>query len=106
MNRDEILEKSRQENRGRDEMERDAAARAGQKACAVGGLVCAAIIVLETIFAGRVNVSTWSVYLAITGTMLVVKYYRLKKQRQLIFGAAELVLAVVFFVMYVLQLVR
>ena len=40
MNREEILARSREENKNRDEMERDAFSKAGQRACAVGGLVC------------------------------------------------------------------
>ena len=106
MNRDEILEKSRQENKNRDEMERDAMARAGQKACAVGGMLCAVIIILEAFFAEQINMSTWAVYLSMTGTMLMVKYIHLKKRHELAFGLMELALAAVFFVMYVIRLVR
>ena len=106
MDRDEILERSRKENKNHDEMERDALAKAGQKACAVGGLVCAAIIILEAFFTHQVNMNTWAVYLSMTGTMLLVKYLHLKKRHELIFGVLQLVLAAVFLVMYVIQLVR
>ncbi len=106
MNREEILEKSRRENKNRDEMEQNAAAKAGQTACAVGGLVCMVIILLEAIFAKSVNPATWAVYISMTGTMLLVKYRYLKKKHELIFGLAEIALAVVFLVMYVIRLVR
>ena len=106
MTKEEILEKSRQENKKHDEMERDALARAGKLACAVGGLVCMAIIVLEAIFSDRVSMSTWAVYLSMTGTMLLMKYLRLKKKHELVFGVLELALAAVFFVMFVIGLVR
>ena len=104
MTREEILEKSRIENRNHDEMERDALARAGQRACAVGGLVCAAIIILEAIFTEHVNLGTWAVYLSITGTMLLVKYLYLKKRHELIFGMIQIGLAIAFLVSYILQL--
>jgi len=106
MNREEILERSRKENKNQDEMEKDALAKAGQRACAIGGLVCMVIILLETIFAESVNVSTWAVYLSMTGTMLLVKYLRLKRKHELIFAVIQLILAAVFFVMYVIRLVR
>ena len=106
MNREEILEKSRQENKGRDEMERDVFARAGQTACAVGGIVCALVIILEALFARQVNFSTWAVYLSMTGTMLLMKYRSLKKTHELIFGVCQLVMALMFLVMYVIRLVR
>ena len=105
MDREEILEKSRQENQRRDEMERDALAKAGQRACAVGGIVCAVVIVLEAIFADAFNMSVWAVYLSMTGTMLLMKYIRLRKRHELVFGAAQLVLAAVFLVMYIIRLV-
>ena len=105
MDREEILEKSRLENRRRDEMERDALAKAGQRACAVGGIVCAVVIVLEAIFADAFNMSVWAVYLSMTGTMLLMKYIRLRKRHELIFGAAQLILAAAFLVMYIIRLV-
>ena len=106
MNKEEILERSRQENRKRDEMEADIFARAGQLATAVGGIVCMAVILLEGFLAGRVNYGTWAVYLSMAGSMLLGKYRRLNKKHELIFGIAELALAAAFFVMFVLQLVR
>lgn len=105
MNREEILEKSRRENRGMDEREREAFVQAGQKATAVGGLLCAVIIVLEAIFSAHVSFSTWAVYLSMTGTILLVKYIRLREKHELIFGVFQIILAAVFFIMYVVRLV-
>ena len=68
MNKEEILERSRQENRKRDEMEADTFARAGQLATAVGGIVCMAVILLEGFLAERVNYGTWAVYLSMAGS--------------------------------------
>ena len=72
----------------------------------VGGFVCAAVIILEGIFADRVSFSTWAVYLSITGTLLLMKYLRLRRRHELIFGILQLLLAAVFFVMFVIRLVR
>ena len=99
MDREEILEMSRQENRNQDEMERDALARGGQKALSVGGIVCMLLIILEAVFAKEVNPGTWAVYLSMTGTLLVYKYTRLKKKHELVTGVIQLMLAAVFFVM-------
>ena len=105
MNREEILERSRNENSNMDERERDALARAGQKATAVGGLVCALIIILEAIFSNRFSLSAWAVYLSMTGTILLVKYLHLKKKHELVFGVLQLALAAVCLVMYIIRLV-
>ena len=104
MNKEEILERSRQENKNMDERERDALARAGRVASGVGGLVCGVVLILEAIFAGQVGYAVWAVYLSITGTTLLVKFFRLRRVHELIFGLIELVLAAAFLVFYVLQL--
>ena len=104
MNKDEILEMSRQENKKHDEMEKDVFAKGGQMAFTVGGLVCMAVILVETLLAKEVNMSTWAVYLSMSGTMLLSKYKRLHKKHELYFGLAQLALAVIFFVMYVMKL--
>ena len=106
MSKEEILAKSREENKKRDEMEQAVFVKAGQQACAVGGIVCMVIIILEAIFAKEVNTSIWAVYLSITGTMLLMKYRGLRKKHELIFGLIQLGLAVCFLVMYIIKLVR
>lgn len=105
MTREEILALSRKENKNSDEMEKDALLKAGQRACAVGGCVCMVIILLETIFSQQVNISTWAVYLSMTGTTLLTKYARLRKKHELILGLLELALAAAFLVIHVVRLV-
>ena len=106
MTKEEILEKSRQENKNRDERERETQARAGQKAVAVGGIVCGLIILLESFLAKEINMSTWAVYLSMTGTMLLVKYQNLKRTHELVCGVAELLMAAAFLVGHVIRLMR
>ena len=106
MNKDEILEKSRQENKHKDEMEKEVFLKAGQRSCAVGSIICAIIIVLETFFADNVNLSILALYFAMTGTMLLSKYSKLKKIHELIFGSIQLVLSAICMVLYIMRLVR
>ena len=106
MNKDEILEKSRQENKHKDEMEKEVFLKAGQRSCAVGSIICALIIVLETFFADHVNLSILALYFAMTGTILLSKYSKLKKIHELIFGSIQLVLSAICMVLYIMRLVR
>ena len=108
MNREEILAKSRKENKGNDERELAALARAGQVASAAGGFVCVAILILEAILSdynSRVVYAIWAVYLTITGTTLLAKYIKLKKKHELICGLIELIIAAAFLIMYIIRLV-
>jgi hypothetical protein len=101
MDRNDILEKSRKENRNMDEMEKDALAKAGQRAFGVGGLVCAFIIVFEAIVSDFTSFSTWAVYLSMAGTALLVKYSILGRKHELLFGLLQLALAIIFIGMYI-----
>ena len=106
MDRDEILKKSRQENQNRDEMEAYAFSKAGQRACAVGGIVCMVLILAETVRSGSMPLGAWAVYLSMTGTMLLTKYKHLKKRHELICGLIEIGLALMFLAMHITRLVR
>lgn len=105
MDKEEILKRSRKENQNKDEMELAVFSKAGLRACGVGGIVCMAIILLESIFVDRINVSIWAVYLSMAGTMQLVKYQGFKKKYQLISAVLLLALALVFFVIYLVDLV-
>ena len=109
MDKEKILEMSRAENKNQDERERAAMARAGQAASAVGGIVCAVFLVFCAIFrrpGDTTALVAWTVYLSITGTSLLVKYRRLGKKHELVFGLIQLALALLFFVFYVMAQVK
>ena len=106
MTKEEILAKSRDDNSRRDEMEKATMARAGQIACAVGGIVCAIIILLEGFLTDRTSFSTFAVYMSMTGTMLLMKYFRQRKPSLLISAVIQLVTAAAFLVVFVIQLTR
>ena len=105
MNREEILQRSRNENSNMDEWEQRIVTRAGFWATFVGGLMCSLVIILNIFLGDGVSFSTWAVYLSLTGTMLLVKYPALKKKHELVFGVLKLALAAVFMVMYIVRLV-
>ena len=99
MNREDILSKSRQENKGKlDERELIAYGKASRVGMLVGGCVCAVLI-----FAGEfllhmpeVGYVGWLVYFAMLGADNITLWRELKGRRKLIYGAAELLFAVLF----------
>lgn len=101
MNKDEILEKSRKENKAQDERERLTLAQAGRIATAVGGCVCAVIILLDAVLSDAPSFAAWAVYLSMTGTTLLVKFIKLRKKHELIFGVLQLALAAAFLAMHI-----
>ena len=106
MTKEEILAKSRADNKTRDEMEKSVFFKSGQTACAVGGMVCMLIVIMEEVVKNTFSFSGWSIFLSMTGTMLVSKYRILKKPLYLVAGAAELIIAAAFLGIYVYKLMR
>lgn len=103
MNKDEILERSRME--GQDEYEDFVLARAKQISMAVGGVLCMVFVVLETIFTGEVNFSTWSVYLAMEGITNIVNYTHLKRKSGIMVGVFDLLLSAAMMALHIYKIV-
>ena len=78
MNKEEILAKSRAENKGTDEREKLVLIKAGQIAFTVGGVMCMLIALFNSIlsivdqggtrFDPKLNTMLWSIYLSMLGS--------------------------------------
>ena len=99
MTKDEILERSREDNKTRDEMEKNVFFKSGQSAAAVGG------IIVEEFITNKTNFGIAAILLSMTGTMLLTKYIKLKKNYYLIFSVLELAVAAAFIILHIIQLV-
>ena len=106
MDKEEILERSRRENEKLDERERDALAASGKMVFLVGGIICVLIIALEWNFRRRIATEIWAVYASMYGTNELIQYFRLRKISHLIFALLQLAMAVFFFGMFFMSLVR
>lgn len=100
MNKNEILDKSRKENKKLDEMERDALYRAGYMASVVGGLLCIWLPLLESILMRKINNGPWIIFFAMDATMLLVKFFYLKKKHELVIALVLLILSGWFLFFY------
>ncbi len=103
MTKEEILAKSRGENKGRDLAELEVIDRAGRTACIVGLVLCCTVSVMEAILAGRFHYGIWAVYFGMSGTVFLVKYKRLKKRHELALTVLYFILALFFFAGTVLR---
>ena len=98
MEREEILEMSRRENKNRDFAELDVLFQAGNIAGRVGAGVCCLLSLVSHWIAGVVLYSPWVIYFSILGTHSLAKYARLRR-------GTDLALAVVYFLLCGLALV-
>ena len=86
MDKKEILEKSRKENKRMDEMELSALYRSGYVASIVGGLLCICLPLLESALMHKINNGTWIVFLAMDAAAMFTKYFYSRKKKDLIIG--------------------
>ena len=103
MNKEEILAKSRAENKGTDEREKLVLIKAGQIAFTVGGVMCMLIALFNSILSmvdhggtradPKLNTMLWSIYLSMLGSLFLYKYIKLKKKHELFLAIALLMIA-------------
>jgi len=104
MDKDEILARSREENKDRDFVEAEALNRANAIALSVGIMVCGLLSVLHAIFADTPDYGIWTVYFSVLATTVLVKFAKLRRRHELVIGLLYLGFCVFFFVFYLLDL--
>ena len=100
MDKDEILKKSREENKDRDLVDEEATNKANSIAFSVGMMVCGLLSVLHAVFRDSVVSGVGGVMWAISSSVCLVKYHRLRKRHELALGLFYGALSVFFFVLY------
>ena len=106
MDKDEILAKSREENKDRDFVEAEVLAKANGIALGVGMLVCALLSVLHAIFRDGPDYSAWTVLWAAYATVCLYKYAKLRRRHELFFGLLYAGFSLFFFVIYLRRTLR
>jgi hypothetical protein len=106
MNREEILAKSKQENRGQDIVGLAAARDSMQLGWVVMICLLAAVTVVDAIVFERMNNEVFFVVMAGSAAVFISKYLKLRRKHELVISAGYVILAVVFLVLWILQLVK
>lgn len=104
MDKDEILARSRKENKDRDFVEAEVLAKANSVALSVGTIVCGVLSVLHAIFADTPDFSVWTVLFSMLAATMFIKYVKLRRRHELIIGLLYLGFCVFFFVLYLYKL--
>ena len=83
MTKEEILEKSRNENQNKDYADLEAQSKGALVAYYSGFVFCLICAVLELIFKRTVNAGVWVILFGMLSTAFLVKYIRLRKKHEL-----------------------
>ena len=106
MDKEKILESSRKENKNRDLVELEVAARAGHSAGRVGAAVCVLLSLVVRLLTDSYLLSPWIIYFSIITTHSLVKYARLRRKTDLVLSLVYLAMCLSFLVFFVLRLVE
>lgn len=97
MDKEEILNASRKENKNKDLAELEVMYKAGSHAGRVGALVCCIISVLSSALAHILLYSPWVIYFSIVTTQWLVRFIKVRRKSDLILAMLFLCLAVLAF---------
>ena len=100
MDKEEILEKSRKENRDRDLVEAEVLHRANNIALSVSMLICALVSVLHAIFRDSPDYAVWIVQFGMLSAVMLVKFSRLRRRHELLLGILYGGFCLCFFAFY------
>lgn len=104
MNKEEILEKSRKENRNQDLAEMECLKQAGKIAYMVGCGVCVIICMLQWNFTKTINWGCWVVNFSILGTVFLIKFIKLRIKHELIMTILYYALCIFFLIGFIMSL--
>lgn len=105
MNREDILEMSRQENRNKDLVEESLLDKSNGIACLVALLLCCILYAAEIMIKGVTNYGLFSIYTSYTAIVQLVKAVNLKNKRNLVAGIISIVLTIIVLIAHFNNLV-
>ena len=106
MNREEILETSKQENRGQDIANLEASKASMQIGWIVAICVLAVVAVVEALKYERMNYGIFLTIMAGCSAVFISKYLKLRKRHELIISIVYAAITIAFLVAWILQLTK
>lgn len=110
MNKEEILRKSRTENKNLDIFELEIINKGSSIAMRVGLIVCCLISAISAVFIAKdncwmiVSMPCWTIYFSMLGSLYVFKYSKLRKTHELLFAIIYLLVCVFMFTRFILYI--
>ncbi len=102
MNKEEILKRSRNENKQKgDEREEKIKLRSATISAAVGALICLVFVVLEGNLFDRSVSHIWVIYSGMMFSKYIINVVKLKKKEDLLFSILWGILALLYICIYV-----
>ena len=106
MDKNDVLARSRAENKGNDEYEKQVLEKAGKLAAQVGLLVCCLVAAVSVAVTDRVNNACWVIYFSIYATLFWTKYRHLKNRHELMLAAVSTLVGLLFLGLFIKEIAQ
>ncbi len=110
MNKEEILSKSRTENKNQDIFELEIINKGSSIAMRVGLFMCCLISIISAVLIAENNywiiasMPCWTIYFSMLGSLFIYKYSKRRKTHELIFAILYLIICVCMFTRFILYI--
>lgn len=106
MKKEEILERSRNENRNADLYEKEVLIQAGNVSAGVGALMCAVLFVAQVLLYGGTNCGLWAILMSMQAGTSAVKAIKLRRKPDIAWAIINGLLALTLAVLYICSLIK
>ena len=106
MEKEEILMKAQQENKGKDIADLEAQRKGTNIGFMVGGLAFIAIVIVETVVTGIMHYEIMGGCFLMLGTSFFVKYISLRKRHELVVAILYTLIAIGWLTFWILRLTK
>lgn len=104
MNKEEILARSRNENKDADIFEKEVLKTASNASVTAAAIMAGVLFLFELILTDHVNYSLWSIIFTMSAAMFTVKAIKLKRAHEIVLAVADSLLAGIMAVQYIVTL--
>lgn len=105
MNKDEILAKSRAENKNKDVYEQEVLKQASRSAVVVQMVLATILFVTQIFVGGGINWGLWAIVFSASITINWIKYIKLHRKYELVIAIAYTILVSVMFGYHIYNLI-
>lgn len=105
MKKEEILARSRSENKNRDIYEQEVLKQGGGVAIFVAMILASIFVIAQMVLGGGFNYGLYAIVFAFPTTAFWVKWFRIKQRHELIMAVCYTVIVIVFSVYHIYNLI-
>ena len=105
MNRDQILEKSRKENKNQDVYEKEVQKEGGNIGAIVAAILATIFFAVQIFLGEGMNYGLYAVVFSIPGTGFIIKSIRLRKKHEIAVAICYVIIVLMFSCAHIQQLI-